>query len=454
MGFHRVVRAASIPAVCLAWILTILTCCLAAPAAAIGLLRDPDIEQSLTRLSAPILQAAGLNPRRVRVLIVNDGSLNAFVLDNQTIFVHYGLIQRMESPAELQAVIAHEAAHIANGHIARRMANLKSARSVAGLGLALAAVALAAGADGGGAAGLALGTQSSAFRSFLAHTRAEEASADQSAARYLRSAGVSTQGLVDLHEIFRGQEVLSQSRQDPYMRTHPLTADRIRAAKAYVAANGAGPETKASDAYWYARMKGKLTAFTRSPKWTLRRAASEPYKDVRLMREAVAHHLQSDLSRALKAIDGALTIRPGDPYYNDLKGQILLENRQPAAAVAAYAKAAKGAPGEPLIMGAYGRALLANNQPKQALKALEKARANDFRDARILRDLGQAYAQTGQPGMASLAVAERYALQGRMDDAYHHAQRASGLLPRGSPAWQRAQDVAITAERYLKRSKK
>lgn len=450
MGFHRVVRAASTPAIVLVWIVT---CCLGAPAAAIGLLRDPDIERSLSNLSAPILQAAGLNPNRVRVLIVDDSSLNAFVVDNQTIFINHGLINRVENVGELQAVIAHEAAHIANGHIARRMGNLKSARTAAGLGMALAVAAGAAGA-GDAAAGLALGTSSSALRSYLAHTRSEEASADASAGRYLNIAGVNPQGLVDLHQIFRGQEVLSIGRQDPYMRTHPLTADRIRAAQAYVSAHGNGAATSPEDAYWYARMRGKLSAFTRSPSWTLTRAASDPYPDVRQMREAVAYHQQTNLKAALKAIDGAIAVKPGDPYYYDLKGQILLESRQIKAAVAAYAVAARGAPTEPLILGAYGRALLADGQPKAALKQLEAARARDFRDARILRDLGQAYAETGQTGMASLAVAERYALQGRMKDAGYHAERASGLLPRGSPGWQRAQDIVDAAEQMKKRSKR
>lgn len=431
----------------------IVTCGLGAPAAAIGLLRDPDIEMSLSNLSAPILQAAGLNPKRVRVLIVDDSSLNAFVVDNQTIFIHHGLINRVGDPRALQAVIAHEAAHISNGHIARRMQNMKSARTAAGLGMALAVAAAAAGA-GNASAGLAIGTSSSALRGFLAHTRAEEASADASAARYMTSAGVNPQGLVDLHQIFRGQEVLSFGRQDPYMRTHPLTTDRIRAAQAYVAAYGLGEATPPDDAYWYARMRGKLSAFTRSPSWTLTRAASDPYPDVRLMREAIARHRQSDLQGALRAIDGAIAAKPGDPYYHELKGQILLESRQVKAAVAAYATAARGAPTEPLILGAYGRALLADGQPNAALKQLEAARARDFRDARILRDLGQAYAETGQPGLASLAIAERYALQGRMKDAGYQAQRAVGLLPRGSPGWQRAQDILLAAEQMNKRSKR
>jgi predicted Zn-dependent protease len=65
----------------------------------------------------------------------------------------------------------------------------------------------------------------------------------------------------------------------------------------------------------------------------------------------------------------------------------------------------------------------------------------DGQSSATLRDLGQAYARTNQPGLASLATAERYALQGRMDDAVVHATRASDRLARGSAPWQRAQDV-------------
>lgn len=450
MAFHRVFRPRSIPAAGLSALIFLVS---ALPAAAIGLLRDADAEHGLTELAAPMLRAAGLSPNRLRVLIVNDSSLNAFVVDNQTIFIHYGLIQKVQSAEILQAVIGHEAAHISNGHIARRMGNLRSARSVAGLGVALAVIAAAAGA-GDAAGGIALGVGSSAQRSFLKHTRAEEAAADRSAAGFMRSAGIDPQGLVDLHRTFRGQELLSESRQDPYTRSHPLTSDRIRAAEAYVAAYGGDAKPNPQADYWFARVRGKLSAYTRAPSWTLRRAAEEPYPDVRLMREAVAHHRNSDLAAALKAIDGAIALRPEDGYYYDLKGQILMENRKIQPALAAYKTAVSLAPREPLILGDYGRVLLAAGQPKAALEMLERARAGDFRNGRVLRDLSVAYAQSGQNGMASLVTAERYALQGRLDDAGLHAKRAVALLPRGSAPWQRAQDVLIASEQLDKRKKK
>lgn len=423
------------------------------PAGAISLLRDAGIEHALSQLSAPILRSAGLSPTRVRVLVVNDSRLNAFVIDSRTIFLNYGLIQKVQSAAALQAVIGHEAAHIANGHLARRTANMQNARTVAGLGLLLAVVAAAAG-SGEAAGGIAAGTSSSALRSFLRHTRAEEAAADRSAASYLRDSGIDPQGLVDLHQIFYGQELLNISRQDPYMQSHPLTRDRLRAAQAYVAAHSGSIKSNPDAEYWFARARGKLSAFNRAPKWTLRRAHEETSDDIRLMREAVAYHRNRDLTPALRAIDAAIALRPDDPYYYDLKGQILIENRKTDRAIAAYETATTLAPRESLILGGLGHALLAAGQPKTALVPLEKARDRDFRDTRVLRDLSLAYAKTDQNGMAALVTAERYALLGKMPDAGRQAKRASNLLPRGSAPWQRAQDVLIAAERFEKRKKK
>lgn len=448
MTFDRFSRLASIPALAFCMLAYMVS---TVQAASITLLRDADIEQALSRLAAPVLQAAGLNAKRMNVLVVNESSLNAFVLDNSTVFIHYGLILKVGSPEMLQAVIAHEAAHIANGHLARRMQNMGSAGSAAGLGLALAALAAAAGAGGEASTGIAIGAQSSALRSFLSHTRAEESSADRSAAGYLSRAGVSPQGLVELHQTFAGQEVLSAQHQDPYMRSHPLSRERIRAAQAYVASHGDKTAADPEMEYWFARLRGKLSAFIRAPKWSLRRAGEETHKDIRLMREAIAYHRLNNSSRALAAINAAIALRPGDAFYLELKGQILMENRRWNEALSAYGQAVSEAPRDPLVLASYGRAQLAAGQPKAAIQTLEKSRGLDFRNALLLRDMAQAYAQTKQTGQAALVTAERYALQGRLEDAGLHAKRATALLPTGSPAWRRAQDVLLAYEKTQKR---
>ena len=431
----------------------LVTFAIASPARAVTLIRDSEIETALGELARPILNAAGLSPGQVRILVIHDSSMNAFVVDGRAIYLHSGMILRLESAAQLQAVIAHEAAHIANGHIARRMTNMRSANTAAGLGMVLAGIAGAASGDGRAAAAVAAGTAGAAQRRFLSHTRAEEASADQASIRYMLRAGVDPKAAVEVLELFVGQELLSVSRQDLYVRTHPLTRDRVRALQALAAANpGTGAEDPAT-AFWFARAQGKLSAFTQAPAWTLRRTRGNT-DPISLMRRAVAYHRTPNPSEAARAINALVAARPNDPFVHELMGQILLENRQAASAVNAYGRAVRLAPNDPLILGGYGRALLALDTADgnaRALRALEQARARDFRTPRVLRDLGLAYARAGRNGEASLAVAERYALMGRFEDAALHATRAAGLLPRGSAPWQRAQDVLSAAESLTRR---
>ena len=426
--------------------LLVLAVTLAAPARAITLLRDPDIEHGLRQLAEPVLRAAGLSADRVDILVIDAPSLNAFVVDANSIFLHSGLILRMDNPAMLQSVIAHEAAHITNGHLMRRPVNLRNARTAATLGTVLAGIAGAAAGSGEFAAGAAAGIQGAAMRGFFSHTRAEENAADTSGMRYLHAAGIDLSGAVQVMDLFRGQESLSLTRQDAYARTHPLSRDRFRRVRALAEAQSgkATPDREAE--YWFARAKGKLSAFQRSPKWTLTRAGESGFEDVRLMREAVAHHRQSDLGRALPAIDAAIARRPDDAYLHELRGQILMESRRIKPAVAAYARAADLKPRNALILGAYGRALLADGQVQQAARRLEQARSRDGRDIRLLRDLAQAEARMGNRGMASVLTAERYAMAGRLKDARIHAERASDMLPRGSPGWRRAQDLLAAAD--------
>lgn len=414
------------------------------------LIRDADIEQSLARVAQPILQAAGL-PGSTKIYVIADTELNAFVVNTQAIFIHSGLLTRFSTAAPIQAVIAHEAAHIANGHISSRAGHLGAANTAAQLGLVLAAIAGASGNASAGV-GLALGTSSAATRQFFAHTRAEEASADQSALRYMAAAGVPPSAALEVFNLFRGQEALSPTHQDVYVRTHPLTRDRMRAIEAYAAVLSVKPADTTVVDYWYARAIGKLSAFTNAPSWTLRRVGSAK-DEVSTLRRAIAYHRQPAPERALAEIDQLITMRPNDGYYQELKGQILLESRQFPQAVTAYRRAVALEPREPLIQAGLGRALLAVDSQasnQEALRVLDRARARDPINPILLRDLALAHARAGQNGLASVTTAERYAVIGRVNDARIHAERAVNILPRGSSGWLRAEDV-LAAVRSITR---
>ena len=286
-------------------------CALNASAAqSISLLRDPDIEHGLQQLADPILRAASLNSESVKVWIINDMSLNAFVIDHKHIFLHAGLVLQLKSAAQLQSVIAHEAAHISNGHISRRLANARRAKMATSFGVLVGAAAVAAGHTDAGL-GLALGATGSVNRVLLAHNRIEESAADQSAVRFMELAKVDPTAMAEVFKLFIGQSTLSEDYQDPYTRSHPLNQDRIRTIHAY-AANATPHRPDAKQAYWFSRIQGKLSGFLRAPQWTIRRATGS--SDVNRMRRAIAEHRSGRSSTAQQTIAQLVTDHPNDAF--------------------------------------------------------------------------------------------------------------------------------------------
>ena len=196
-------------------IAVLMVCLLAVPASAQSLIRDTEIEETLRKYTNPILRAANLQSTSVDLYLVNDPSLNAFVTRGQNIFVHTGLILEAQTPNQLKGVLAHETGHIAAGHIVRRDQSNKSAYGALLIAAGLGIAAILAGEGQAGAAILA-GSQQFAVIDVLAHTRINEASADQAAANYLDITGQSPTGLVEFFEKFHYQELLSNGRRYPY----------------------------------------------------------------------------------------------------------------------------------------------------------------------------------------------------------------------------------------------
>lgn len=410
-----------------------------------GLIRDAEIERTLRSMTTPIFGAAGYGPDGIDLYILNDRSMNAFVANGSNIFLNTGLLETLETPEELLAVIAHEVGHIAGGHQARRKINFRNARGPALLGVL---VGIAAGVAGGGSnAALAAigGSRSVVERTLLRYNRGEEAAADQAALSYLASAKIDPVGMLKVLEQFRGQQVFNLSRADPFIQTHPLGAERMSFIERRVGetAGKAFPKDPERE-YWHGRMRAKLAGFLDNPERVLNRLEGEPETEEVLYSKAVALYRLPALPEAIAAVDRLIALRPKDPFYIELKGQILFETGRGKQAVPYYREAVRLAPGEPLLEAGLGRALLSLNQPEadaEALAVLQKARSRDLGDATALRSLATAYSRAGNQGMAALATAERYALHGNIKDAMVHARRAVATMPEGSPGWLRAQDI-------------
>jgi predicted Zn-dependent protease len=143
------------------------------PAMAQSILRDAETEAFFAEISEPLIRAAGLEPKNVRIVLINDRSINAFVATGQAVYIHAGLIDAADTANEVQAVIAHELGHIEGGHAIRSSEGASVATGISIGSLILAAAAIAAGAGEAGTAILAAGQQA-ALGKYLAFSRAQE----------------------------------------------------------------------------------------------------------------------------------------------------------------------------------------------------------------------------------------------------------------------------------------
>lgn len=427
------------------------------PVAAQSILRDAESEKLLNDLAAPLIKAAGLDPKNVQIVVLYDNEINAFVAGGQTIYIHSALITAADNANQVQGVIAHELGHIEGGHVIRMAEGARAATGIMILSLLLGAAAMAAGAGEAGAGILGAG-QSAAMGKFMAFTRTQESSADAAGARYLNTAGISGQGMLQFFKKLQNQEFrLAIKQTDSYDRTHPLNGERIAALSETLKASPAwNAKTDPALEARFQRVKAKLYGYVSDPAQTLRQYPETDQTIPAHYARAYAWHRSAYPDKALAEADALLKAAPHDPYFLELKGQILLESGKPAEAIAPLREAAQLTNYNSLISGMFGHALIATEDRKnfpEAERVLKAAVAKDNDNPFAWYQLGIVYDREGDQGRAALATAERYNLEGDAKLALLSAQSALGSIPRGTPDWLRAQDIAIVSKTEAEKDK-
>ncbi|MCH8092692.1 MAG: M48 family metalloprotease, partial [Proteobacteria bacterium] len=305
-------------------------------------IRDAEIENTIRAYSAPLFAAAGLNSKDVKILIVQDDTLNAFVFGGMNLFIHTGLLLKSEHAGQLIGVIAHETGHIAGGHLSRMSNRMRSASSAQIIAMILGAAAgIASGSAKAGSA-ILLGGGELVRQSVFRFSRAQESAADQAALGYLDRTGQSARGMAEFLVVMEKQEQLTGGNQPVYLRTHPITRNRIKHVINYIATSRfSDTPVRREFAEMHRRMIAKLWGFLRPPAKTFNRyKEGDDSVEARYAR-AIAHYRVPDLAKALPLIDGLIAENPGDPYFQELKGQILFENGRGAEAIGPYDKAVR-----------------------------------------------------------------------------------------------------------------
>jgi predicted Zn-dependent protease len=425
--------------------------CATAPAAnaqRVSFIRDAETENTIRAYAAPLLVAARLEPSAVRILIVNDKSLNAFVAAGQNLFVNTGLIMRAKDASEVIGVLAHETGHIAGGHLIRSSHAIKNASAATILGYILGGAAVIAGRPDVGAAVIG-GAQNTALRTYLKFSRTQESAADQSAVRYLDATRQSSRGLLAFMNTLGEQELLSVRRQDPYVQTHPLTRDRVSFLEHHVSKSRYSDipiSTKFKMAH--ARMVAKLRAFTLSKRLTLRHYPKSDTSLPARYARAIAHYRSAGTGKALGIMRRLIAERPDDPYFHELNGQILFESGRVGEAIPSYEKAVELLPGSALLMNDLAKAQIERDDPElrdRAIRHLKAALVLEPKRPFTWRLLATAEGKNGNMVESWRALAEEALLVGRLDNAINLAKRSQSKTEVGTPGWLRAEDITAAA---------
>ncbi|MCP5279763.1 MAG: M48 family metallopeptidase [Thiobacillus sp.] len=383
---------------------------------------DPVILEYLTGLGERLGSASPEPGMRFEFFAVRDPTLNAFALPGGYIGVHTGLISATRNESELAGVLGHELGHVTQKHIARMVDNQKNASLVSILALAVAILAARSNSDVTQAA--IATSQAYSIQNQLNFTRENEREADRVGLQTLASAGYSPQGMSSFFERLQAQGRLYENNAPGYLRTHPLTYERIADMQnrlsqmryqqredsleyLFVRARVQAEEGEARDAL--SRFEARVKEQGDAGNWYgLARAALRA----------------NELVRARAALQALAPYEDRSPLVPLLQGEILLaENRAGEAVQALEAAARRFSSYRPLAY-LHARALLLAQRPAEAIALIRRQQQIWAADIRFLTLSAEAHQALGQWAQGHLAQAEAYVLQGRESAAIDQLQQA------------------------------
>ena len=437
-------------------VLYALSVCAASPAAAQGipLIRDTEVENLLKDYSRPIFKAAGLGSH-VTMRIVRHESFNAFVIDGLNVFMNTGTILQAKTPNEVIGVIAHETGHITGGHMAALRSRIARDQTKALLLMVLGIGLMVGGAVAGGetarevagaGGGVMMGGQEVLMRSMLSERRAQESAADQAGVKFLEVTKQSGRGMLETFEGFAQQEYVSSTYQDPFVRSHPVVADRIARLRDLVT-NSAYVNEKDPPALQlrHDMARAKISGYLERPQTVFNRyPASDNSLPARYAR-AIARNCSGRCDQAMGEVDALLKEKPDNPYFWELKGNFLYWSGKHRDAIPLLRKALQLAGGnESLMQFELAQAIIATEDGSlldEAMSLLRRAILTDVSHAASHHQLATAFYRKGLFPQADLAAAQGHFAEGNVKQAQTFATRALVKLPRGSPEWIRAEDI-------------
>jgi predicted Zn-dependent protease len=368
---------------------------------------DEEIEQTLIEWLKEIFKVAHISIEP-QVLILASPEVNAGATLGELIIVYTGLILKCQNVNQLLGVLAHETGHIAGAHSARAAEAQKQALVPAVATMLLSgAAALVTGSTGPLIGGLMGGSQ--VFeRGLLKHSRDQEDTADSAALRYLTDLNWPTSGLYEFLNILDANYT---GNIDPYTSTHPLSKERKDKVKLFEKESRSTVKVLPAYEQRFQRLKAKIKGYMYKPQTTLRDYKSTDVSIAARYARAIAFYRLGRVSEALAILDSLLKENSHDPFFFELKGQILFETGKVKEAINYYREALKLLPKAKIIPMLLAQALLelpeiTPHELDEAIKLLMHISEHSPDNIFAWRLLARAYGKNNKMDCMALCLSE------------------------------------------------
>ncbi len=380
--------------------------------AQISIIREAETEKFLRDICNPIFKVAGLNTKNLKIYIVNDNSINAFVAGGQNIFINSGLIKNFSNPSVIAGVIAHEIGHIASSHLAKGSEVFNENANATLVGYLLGASAIILGKPDVGTA-LLMGSSHVGNRLSLKFNRSQEESADILALKYLEKLKLPTSGLLEIMSYFEDQSLASKNLINPYELTHPISSSRIKLiknhAEKYKYANAKFDKKITKN---FHQVKAKMEGFLDDIEMTLKSKETK-FDEYSQLSKAIIYFRKNDFIKAHKIIEDLIKNDTKNGFLYELKAEFLFNENKIFEAILNYQKAINYLDEESKTLSqiAFANAILELKTDDKfllnlAIENLQKSLKYEDENALIYKSLANAYKLDNNYGKSLLMLAE------------------------------------------------
>ena len=392
--------------------------------ASLNVIRDAETENLFKEIAIELMKDSKFDANKISFYIDNQDFINAFVIPGQKIFLTTRLIIESKKIDDIAGVIGHEIGHIVGGHFTQRVKEMEKSSMINIISSILAAGALAVGAGSAGTA-ILMGGQNLGTGRLLAFSRTQESLADQTAIRLLKKSGFSLEGMLNIFDILERNESLKKI--NPYFLTHPLSSERKKIIKLNL--ENQNKKNFKSLNLKFSLVKAKVNGF-----FLDEIELKNLYPDLKNLESLYAYSLRNykigKIIKALELVDKCIEIDNKNPYFHELKGQILFESGKSNESVSSFRKAIKLKPDEKSFNLFLAKSLYHSQRDSsfaESIDLLWKYIKNDDFPYEAWHYLGLNYGKIKKFDLSSYALAEKYLLVNELKNAKIHIKRVKKI---------------------------